>query len=502
MAKNSFTRREFLKISALSSSAVALGACTSLDRLFMGDKRDLANEVIIIGAGAAGLAAAYALKKKKIPFRIFEASPRVGGRVQSVTLFPEEGPVAELGAEFFEESHLTVFALAKELNLPVREIKSQSGLEAQLFSFNGQIYRTKDLQAKMKTLQGPIRRVLADLYRQQEVTLTYKNALQYERSSYYDSLSLKDLLNNWSSEVDPLILKLIEAQAVARFGVDAENQSAIHFLETIDSEGSSLLSGRPTYRMEGGLSSLMNTLYGRVAGVIPDYFVKTNNVLTEMSEKKGVFSLTFKTPSGEETYTTKNVICTIPFSKLREVKGLQDMNFSGLKKEAILIQDYATHSKGVLAFSEAFWKKKNGKTPANLGNFTGDFLSQKFWDSGRAQDSQQKGLMAYLRAGKSGAETGGGASQLAIQDLSLIYSDIKSQELLTSQVINWSQRTWVQGSMAYFKKNQYMRYKGVAAEPEYGGRFLFAGEHTSVRFAGTLHGALESGITAASLVNI
>ncbi|WP_246845073.1 NAD(P)/FAD-dependent oxidoreductase [Bdellovibrio sp. NC01] len=501
MAKNTFSRREFLKISALSSSAFALGACASLDRLFMGDKRDLSNEVIIIGAGAAGLAAAYALKKKKIPFRIFEASARVGGRVQTVSLFPETGPVGELGAEFFEESHQTIFALAKELNLPVREIKTQSGLETQIFSFNGQIYRAKDIQAKMKTLQGPIRRVLADLYRQQEVTLTYKNALQYERSSYYDSLSLRDLLNNWSTEVDPLVLKLIEAQAVARFGVDAESQSSIHFLETIDSEGSSLLTGRPTYRMEGGLSNLMTTLYGRVAGVIPDYFVKTNNVLTELSEKKGVFTLVFRTPNGSEKYTTKNVICTIPFSKLRQVSGLQDLSFSSLKKEAILTQDYATHSKGVLAFSEAFWKKKNGKTPANLGNFTGDFLSQKFWDSGRAQDGQQ-GLMTYLRAGKSGAETGGGAPQLAIQDLSLIYSDVKQQELLTSQVLNWSQRTWVEGSMAYFKKNQYMRYKGVAAEPEYGGRFLFAGEHTSVRFAGTLHGALESGITAASLVNI
>ncbi|MDG0816054.1 FAD-dependent oxidoreductase [Bdellovibrio svalbardensis] len=501
MAKSSFTRREFLKVSALSSTAVALGGCASLDRLFMGDKRDLANEVIILGAGAAGLAAAYSLKKKKIPFRIFEASSRVGGRVQSISVFPEGGPVAELGAEFFEESHQSIFTLAKDLNLDVRQVKSTPGLEAHMFSFNGQIYQVKDLVPRMKTLQAPLRRVRADLYRQQDVTLTYKNSLQYERSTYYDSLSLKDLLNLWKSEVDPLILELIEAQAIARFGVDAESQSSIHFLETLDAEGSSLLSGRNTFRMEGGLNRLISTLQGRVAGVVPDYILKTNHVLTDLSEKKDVFTLTFQTPKGKETYTTKNVICTIPFSKLREVNGLQEIGFSNLKKEAILTQAYATHSKGVLAFNETFWRKKSGKTPGNVGNFTGDFVTQKFWDSGRAQEGTQ-GLLTFQRGGKSGAETGGNAAAVAKADLSLFYADLGSKQVLNSEVINWSLKPWALGSMAYFKKGQYMRYKGVAGEPEFGGRFLFAGEHTSLKFAGTLHGAIESGLQAAAAISI
>ncbi len=501
MAKSSFTRREFLKVSALSSSAFALGGCASLDRLFTGDKRDLTNEVVIVGAGAAGLAAAYSLKKKKIPFRIFEASSRIGGRVQSISLFPGNGPVAEMGAEFFEESHQSIFNLAKDLSLTIREVKSLTGLEAHMFSFNGQIYRVKDIAPKMKTLQGPLRRVRNDLYRQQEVTLTYKNSLQFERSSYYDSLSLRDLLDSWKSEVDPLILDLIEAQAVARFGVDAESQSSLHFLETLDAEGSSLLSGRSTFRMEGGLTNLMSTLHGRIAGVIPDYVIKTSNALVEMSEKKDIFTLVFQTPNGTETYTTKNVICTIPFSKLREVKGLQEIGFSSLKKDAILTQAYATHSKGVLGYADPFWRKKSGKTPGNVGNFTGDFVTQKFWDSTRGQDGTQ-GLMTFQRGGKSGAQTGGNAAQVAVVDLGLFYTDMGSKELLSSQVVNWSQKPWVLGSMAYFKKGQYMRFKGVAGEAEYSGRFQFAGEHTSLRFAGTLHGAIESGLQAAATVSI
>ena len=109
MAKKSYSRRHFLQTSAWGSAALALSSCSSLDRYFMGDSRNLDSEVIILGGGAAGLAAAYALKKRKIPFRLFEASSRIGGRVQTLRLFPEGEPVAELGAEFFENHHKLIF---------------------------------------------------------------------------------------------------------------------------------------------------------------------------------------------------------------------------------------------------------------------------------------------------------------------------------------------------------------------------------------------------------
>ncbi|MGE5085927.1 MAG: FAD-dependent oxidoreductase [Bacillota bacterium] len=500
MAKRSLNRREFLKISALSSGALALGGCASLDRLFTGDQRNLENEVLILGAGAAGLAAAYTLKKNKIPFRVFEGSSRIGGRVHTVQMFSDEGPVAELGAEFFEDTHRTIFALAKEFNLATKEIKTAPGFEPQMFYFNGRTYRVKDFLPKMKTLSATLRRVRADLFRDQDVILTYRNALQYERSSYYDSLSLKDLLDSWSTEVDPLVLDLIASQAVARFGVDASEQSALHFLSTLDAEGSTLLTGRGTYRLEGGLTNLMQVMSARAAGVIPEHILKMNHVLTEISEEKGVFELTFKTPKGKEIYQTKNVICTLPFTKLREVHGINKLNFSEIKQQAIASQSYATHSKGVLSFASPFWRKQQGKVPANLGNFSGDFLTQKMWDSGRAQPGDQ-GLLTISRAGTSGRDAGFAAATEAMRDLGHFYESVPAK-LQGDQMINWSQRPFAMGSMAYFKKGQYTRFRGAAVEPEYAGHFLFAGEHASLRFAGTLNGALESGIHAASSISV
>lgn len=501
MAKSSLTRREFLKVSALGSSALLMGGCASADRLFMGDSKDLRKEVVILGAGAAGLAAAFELKKRRIPYRIFEASSRVGGRVQTVPLFPGGAPVAELGAEFFDIFHTHVLALAKELNLPVREIKTPADLDAHLFSFDGKQYRVKDLLPRMRFLVNPLRRIRSDLYRDQDVILSHKNAFQYERAAYYDVLSLKELLDSWSSEVDPLIRQLIEVQAQGRFGVDAVDQSALHFLSTLDAEGSSLLGTRTTYRMAGGLSSLIQTLADRVGGVIPDYTIKLNLPLVQIEKEDDVFELTFAGPRGKEVFRTRRVICTIPFSKLREVKGLQNLEFSSSKVEVIFSQEYATHSKGVVGFASPFWRTRRGTVPASLGNFTGDFISQRIWDSGRSQAGDQ-GLLTWQRGGRSGAAAGASSGQEMIRDLGLFYSDVPNRIEGGEQMINWKQRRWALGSMAYFKPGQYMKYRGIAGEPEAGGHFLFAGEHTSLRFAGTLQGAIETGQRAAAAVTL
>jgi monoamine oxidase len=301
--------------------------------------------------------------------------------------------------------------------------------------------------------------------------------------------------------LDPVIAALIEAQALNRFGIDSHEQSSLHFLSTLDSEGSALLTGRPTYRMQNGLSSLTQTLAQRIAGVIPEHTLRTNRPLIEIEEDDGRFTLTFQGPRSKEVVFARNIICTLPFTRLRQVKGIQRLKIGELKKEAILNQGYATHSKGILVFESPFWLKNQGSIPAILGNFTGDFTSQKMWDSGRTQESKN-GILAYQRAGDSGLKAGEMAPQEALKDLGLFYKEVPAIDRERQPLINWRSKIWNQGSMAYFKPGQYMRLKGVAGESEYNGRFQFAGEHTSLLFAGTLQGALESGVRAANAIKV
>lgn len=72
-------------------------------------------KIIIIGGGLSGLTLAYLLSKKDIETTILEASPRIGGRIQTVkgTL---DTPL-ELGATWFSDLHQNLITLLDELEL-------------------------------------------------------------------------------------------------------------------------------------------------------------------------------------------------------------------------------------------------------------------------------------------------------------------------------------------------------------------------------------------------
>ena len=71
--------------------------------------------ILIVGGGLSGLTLAYLLSKRNIEAKILEASPRLGGRIQTIkgTL---KTPL-ELGATWFSDMHKNMFNLLNELGL-------------------------------------------------------------------------------------------------------------------------------------------------------------------------------------------------------------------------------------------------------------------------------------------------------------------------------------------------------------------------------------------------
>lgn len=72
-------------------------------------------KVIIIGGGLSGLTLAYLLQKQNISTILIEASPRLGGRIQTVK--GKFGTPLELGATWFADKHQHFSALLNELGL-------------------------------------------------------------------------------------------------------------------------------------------------------------------------------------------------------------------------------------------------------------------------------------------------------------------------------------------------------------------------------------------------
>ena len=78
-------------------------------------------EIVVIGAGVAGLAAGRQLARKGLKPLILEARNRVGGRVLTIR-DPLTAVPIELGAEFVHGVHPDLWRLLREMHVPVVEL--------------------------------------------------------------------------------------------------------------------------------------------------------------------------------------------------------------------------------------------------------------------------------------------------------------------------------------------------------------------------------------------
>ncbi len=93
-------------------------------------------DVVVVGAGAAGLAAAHKLAKKKSRVLLLEARDRVGGRVWSCPTSPD-GPRVELGAEFIHGDATDTMAVLRDAGV---QALATAG-DAWLCSSSGELQR-------------------------------------------------------------------------------------------------------------------------------------------------------------------------------------------------------------------------------------------------------------------------------------------------------------------------------------------------------------------------
>jgi monoamine oxidase len=113
-------------------------------------------DVIVVGAGVAGLTAAADLAPHVASVTLLESSDRIGGRVH--TIFPAEanGPI-ELGAEFVHGTPEPFTAFLNERNLTLEEMDGRM-----LRSDNGQLTSGGDFFPRVMELLGSLRDSGAD----------------------------------------------------------------------------------------------------------------------------------------------------------------------------------------------------------------------------------------------------------------------------------------------------------------------------------------------------
>lgn len=470
MSSRDLNRRQFLKASAQAAAglsvASSLGACSTLDRIVLGDFKEDPDRPIILGGGLAGLSAAYHLKKNAIPFHVYEASPRIGGRIHSVPEFFRGQTVAELGAEFFTADQKLVFEIAKELRIETTEV-AEIETKARVRRLS-RVLPLSELSGELRKMQRSAARA------ENPQTLRAQSVLEWAKSRSKDTV-FTNLVNEWTLE---------------RYGTTADEVSAEAFAGTFDRMKNPLglwLDGR--FRFRGGTSSLAQALFDRTAGFQPDRTYSFSHRLVAVRKKAKGMDLVFATPGGTKSIFARQVICALPLAVLRDVEGLSQFQGPWSDENAFKV---GAHSKFIYSYQERFWSQ--GLDQSKLLDF-GD--GQTVWESSYRLNPLfqfRQGVLSVLWGGPASREAGP-HHRLAIQrELESLFGKKPEIELMDQAMANWSLQPFAKGSTSYPRPGA-----DLAEWDNWSEEWSWAGEHVGNQ-RGTLNGAIASGIRAADFV--
>ena len=79
-------------------------------------------DVVVVGAGIAGLTAAARLRSAGLDVVVVEGRDRIGGRIDTTCDPPWRAP-AEAGAEFIHGRHPALIQLLRQAKIPIRPVK-------------------------------------------------------------------------------------------------------------------------------------------------------------------------------------------------------------------------------------------------------------------------------------------------------------------------------------------------------------------------------------------
>jgi monoamine oxidase len=491
---SALTRRRLLRLSAAAAGAAALSPV--LDWSAYAKEERPKGPIAIIGGGVAGLTAAYRLQEAAGTTIIFEASNRWGGRMFTHYDF-YKGMFCELGGEFVDTNHEDLQKLASDLGVEMQKLAAEGDGE-DLYFFKGAFHTPKDMvdpEAQTGAFVPIAKQIAEDA---EQLTDEEENWTDYARK--LDDMSLKAYLEQFRGKTDDWAIDLLDVGYNIEFGLETKDQSSLNMVDFIGTDLSQPFQmfgeSDEVFRIKGGSSALINALTAALKNKIE---MKQGYALTALDHKDGRIVTSFDAPGGAHTESFDAVILALPFTKLRQVKGLEALELGDDKLKCIRELGYGQSAKVLQGTTSRVWRSANSDLPApSNGTFYSDLGFQNLWDSSRAQPGDA-GIITDFMGVKPGLGDAKSALDAFRADLPKM-SPKMAESLDPSAVVSWfwSVYPYTLGSYASAKVGQYTTLLEVASEPALDGRLQFAGEHTSSDFLGFMNGGVESGNRASA----
>ncbi len=495
---SALTRRSLLRLSAAAAGAVALAPMTDWSAYAKKPERHKTprpKTVAIVGGGVAGLTAAYRLYKAGAAPVVFEASNRWGGRMYTQYDF-YQGMFCELGGEFVDTDHEDLQQLGKELGVEMQNLTTEGGDD--LYFFKGVFHEPKDMLDPKKKSGAfvPIARQIA----KDAGKLTDKHDNWTSYAEKLDQTSLRDYLEQFRGKTDDWAIDLLDVAYNIEYGLETKDQSSLNMVDFITTDLSKPFSifgeSDEIYRIKGGSSALIKALVDTLQNKID---MKQGFALTGLDQKDGQIVMNFDAPGGAQQVSYDAVILALPFTKLRQVNGIDNLGLSADKLKCIRELGYGINAKIMNGTTSRVWRSPDSGLPApSNGTFYSDLGFQNLWETSRAQPGEAGIITNFLGAkpGLTDAKSALDAFRADLPKMSQKMADSLDPNAVTSWF--WAVYPYTLGSYASAKVGQYTTLLEVAAEPALNGCLQFAGEHTSSEFLGFMNGGVQSGNRAAA----
>lgn len=491
-------RRDFLKQTALAAgfalSAREASAFAASPHALKADGDGLElkgrpKKVVVIGAGVAGLAAAYELTQAGHDVTVLEARGRAGGRVETMREQFSDGLYAEAGAMNVYDTHdwtlkyIKLFGLTLDASAP-STLASVVYLRGQrLVAKQGQALEYPlGLTAEEKRLG---RRGMWEKY----VLSVAKDVGDYDAPGWpgaallkYDRMTFTEYLR--AQGASPAAAELLRLGALGAFGDGAGAVSALLLLREIAHRSRI----KQNYYIRGGTDLLPRAF----AAKLSDRIRYGAPVVGVEQDSNGV-RVAHLHAGARETIAADRIVCTVPFSILRRIKVSPD--FSREKRRAVDEMPYTSVTRAYLQTSSKFWLEE-GLT----GAATTDLSNMLVFDGAPGQAPRRGIIEAYFAGPQARRLSAMREPERVLSTLALmekVHPRVR-REFEVGATKCWDEDEWARGGYAWYRPGQMTSLLPHVTRPE--GRIHFAGEHASALF-GWMQGAIESGNRAAREVN-
>jgi monoamine oxidase len=418
-------------------------------------------DVLIAGAGMAGLIAGCVLAEAGKSVLLIEASDRVGGRMHSHSLPGIEDPI-ELGAEFVHGMPPDLLSLIDEAGLHLEEVDGRE------YCFDGR----KLFPCPEDDTSGVVGEMedYCDQHPDQDMSF-----VQYLEQGACDETTSREAL------------RFIEGFNAA----DASNISiqALNFQQKAEDA----IQGERAFRIREGYSALADHLFGRfaAAGGRVQFTAQVEKVIWTIQEVRMA-----GTCEGEalDLPPARRAIIALPLGVLQS----NAVDFQPRPKafEVLDALSMGPVLRLTLVFAERFWDSLQRPYGDMSFLFAENAVPGVFWTR---SPSPQPSITAWAGGPSATRMSADAFAQQALQTLARTFGMQESElesGLVSAHLHPWMTDPLSLGAYSYVRSGR-LQDSRLWSIPEKD-TLYFAGEHTDLSgHWGTVHGAMRSGLRAA-----